>query len=105
VFRELVCAKCFGVEEHADAVRLGIEFGGGEAGLLALGVAAEVRVVEMRMRLRGEVPARQKWGRQTADAGADDGTCQRSQTVYNNSHWLHIQVMHVGPYAPSNSDP
>src|SRR5882757_5613754 len=32
-------------------------------------------------------------------------TCQRSQTVYNNSHCLHIQVMHVGPYAPSNSDP
>jgi hypothetical protein len=31
----LVRAKCFLVEEHADAVRLGIQFGGCEAGLCA----------------------------------------------------------------------
>src|SRR6267154_1186542 len=33
------------------------------------------------------------------------GTCQCRKTVYNNSYWLHIQVMHVGPYPPSNPNP
>src|SRR5271165_4236088 len=28
------------------------------------------------------------------------GTCHGRQAVYNNRYWLHIQVMHVGPYAP-----
>jgi hypothetical protein len=32
-------------------------------------------------------------------------TCQDLQTVYNNSHCLHIQVTHVGPYAPSDPNP
>src|SRR5580692_2050419 len=32
-------------------------------------------------------------------------TCQASKTVYNNSHCLHIQVTHVGPYTPSDSNP
>ena len=27
------------------------------------------------------------------------------QTVYNNSHCLHIQVTHVGPYTPSDPNP
>src|ERR1700679_3279000 len=31
--------------------------------------------------------------------------CPYPRTVYNDSHWLHIQVTHVGPYSPSNSDP
>src|SRR6266404_2039316 len=40
----------------------------------------------------------------TANYRSLGGTCQCPKTVYNTSHWLHIQVKHVGPYPPSNPD-
>jgi hypothetical protein len=37
--------------------------------------------------------------------GSRESTCQPIDTVYNDSHCLHIQVTHDRPHASSNSDP